>query len=83
VIAMPRRQKPSGKEKWTWDEINAGRKMSKTDKRWRRLAVSLGATKEPDGRIRPPSFEDNPNYWLIFGGFLMLFVLLWILSLAR
>ncbi len=69
---MPRPKKPPGQEKWTWDEINAGRKMSKTEKRGRRLAVALGATKAPDGRIQPPRVEDNPQYYAVFIGLLIL-----------
>ena len=57
---MPRRQKPPGQEKWTWDEINAGRKMFKTEKRYRKTAVVLGATKSEGGRIQPPSFGKQP-----------------------
>ncbi len=77
---MPRRQKPPGREKWTWDEINAGRKMSKGEKRSRRLAISLGATKAPHGRIQPPAYSDNPTYYFVFIGLLILSVLALILS---
>ncbi|AGA29240.1 tellurite resistance TerB family protein [Singulisphaera acidiphila] len=38
-----RRQKPPGYEKWTWVEIEAGRRMSKQEKRLRRIAKSLNA----------------------------------------
>lgn len=77
---MPRRQKPPGMEKWTWDEIKAGRKMSKAEKRSRRLAVSLGATKAKDGRIQPPSFNSNPMYWLVFIGLLLMSVFVLVMS---
>jgi hypothetical protein len=77
---MPRRQKPPGKESWSWDEINAGRKMSKAEKRTRRLAVNLGATKGPDGRIQPPAFSANPAYYFVFIGLLVLCVIVLILS---
>lgn len=63
---MPRRQKPPGYEKWTWDEIHAGRRMSKAEKRTRRMAMHLGASKGEDGRIEPPAFSDNPGYWIFF-----------------
>jgi hypothetical protein len=69
---MPRKQKPPGMEKWTWDEINAGRKMSKAEKRGRRMAVAFGATKEPDGKIVPPAYDENPTYYLVFVGLLIL-----------
>ena len=77
---MPRRQKPPGYEKWTWDEIKAGRKMSKAEKRGRRVAIAFGATKLPDGRIQPPPAADNPLYYVTFGGLLVLFLLAAILS---
>src|SRR5947209_1313243 len=79
-VTMPRRQKPPGKEKWTWDEIRAGRRMSKAEKRTRRLAVSLGATKSPDGRIQPPPFAENPTYYLVFLGLLILCILVAVFS---
>lgn len=69
---MPRQQKPPGMEKWTWPEIRAGRRMSKSEKRIRRLAKHMGATEKPDGSIQPPSAEDNPAYYLLFGGLLLL-----------
>ena len=80
---MARRQKPPGMEKWTWDEITAGRKMSKAERRGRKLAVSLGATKLDDGRIQPPSFDSNPMYWLVFIGLLMLCVAALIMSAGK
>ena len=78
---MPRRQKPPGKGSWSWDEIKAGRKMSKAEKRTRRLAVNLGATKGPDGRIQPPAYSANPTYYLIFIGIFILSVIVLILSI--
>jgi hypothetical protein len=54
--------------KWTWDEINQGQRISKSEKRGRRLAVALGATKALDGRIQPPTFADNPTYYFGFVG---------------
>lgn len=73
---MPRREKPPDKERWTWDEINAGRKLSKTEKRWRNLHVSFGATKDSDARIVPPKYEDNPRYWYFFAGMLVLMLVI-------
>jgi hypothetical protein len=74
---MARKKKPPGLENWTWDEINLGRKMSKSEKRIRRLSVSLGATKKTDGQIEPPFFDENPTYYFVFIGLLVLcFVLL-------
>jgi len=68
---MPRRQKPPGFEKWTWAEINAGRKMSKTEKRGRRLAKSFGATERPDG-----SLQHTPeSAWACIGIVILLLVI--------
>lgn len=80
---MPRQRKPPGKEKWTWDEIKAGRKMSKSEKRTRRLAVGLGATKHEDGRIEPPSFADNPAYYLIFAALLLFGIMAMVARMAK
>ena len=81
---MPRaRQKPPGMEKWTWDEINSGRKMSKGEKKYRSLAVTLGATKAADGRIQPPAASDNPTYWLVFIGLLVVAVLMVVFSAMK
>lgn len=70
---MARRQKPPGMEKWTWDEINLGRKMSKAEKRGRRMAIAFGATKKEDGQIEPPSFDENQTYYFVFIGLLVIF----------
>ena len=75
---MPRKQKPPGYEKWTWDEINQGRKMSKAEKRGSRLAQHLGATKDESGRIVPPKFEDNPGYWIVMITVLIVIVIVMI-----
>lgn len=81
--AMPRRSKPLGEENRTWDEINAPGKLSKAEKRHRRLAVSLGATKHDDGRIEPPAFPENPTYYLVFGALLAFGILYLILQMAK
>lgn len=77
---MPRRPKPPGMEKWTWDEIRLGRRMSKIEKSTGRLAVSLGATKSPEGRIVPPAFVANPTYYLVFIGLIALGILIAVLN---
>lgn len=71
---MPRQQKPPGMEKWTWPEIRAGRRMSKGEKRMRRLAKHMGATEKSDGGIQPPPAAENPGYYLVFGGLLVLMI---------
>jgi hypothetical protein len=49
---MPRKQKPPGMENWTWEEIRSGRKISKSEKRMRRIAKGFGATERQDGSIK-------------------------------
>ncbi len=52
---MPRRRKPPGYEKWTWNEINAGRKMSKAEKRWNRIGKELNWEQRPNGSHQAPA----------------------------
>lgn len=79
-VTSSRKQKPPGFEKWTWPEINAGRKMSKTEKRYRRLAKHMGATEGEDGEIVPPKFADNPGYYVFFVAMIILIILVAVLS---
>src|SRR6266446_2803199 len=51
---MPRRTKPLGYERWTWAEINAGRRMNKAEKRWNRVAKNLDWDQRPDGTYQAP-----------------------------
>lgn len=79
-----RRVKPPGFEKWTWSEIKAGRKMSKTEKRYRRMAKALGATEDPqNARIIPPKASENPEYWVFFIVLGIILLVLFIASLAN
>jgi hypothetical protein len=54
--------------------------MSKTEKRYRNMAVSFGATKSPEGKIVPPSGAENPTYFLVLSGLLLLCFAIAILS---
>jgi len=63
---MARRQKPEGYEHWTWEEIRVGRRMSKAEKRGRRMAKCFGATEDSAGNIRPPEGEGRAAYFLIY-----------------
>ena len=49
-------------------EIRAGCRMSKGEKRMRRLAKHMGSTETPDGGIQLPPAAENPGYYLVFGG---------------
>ena len=54
--------------------------MSKTEKRYSKLAVSFGAAKSPDAKIVRLSRADNPTYYLVFGGLILFFFVIAILS---
>ncbi len=64
---MARKQKPPGFEKWTWEEIRLGRRLSKGEKRMRRAAKGLGATEKEDGGL--------DHTWASFGFVFLMFVL--------
>jgi hypothetical protein len=51
---MPRKQKPPGMENWTWDEIRMGQKMTRGQKKARRLVKSLGGQPDENGHLRIP-----------------------------
>jgi hypothetical protein len=72
---MPRRQKPPGLERWTWDEINAGRRMSKAENRGLRLGVALGGRKV-NGRIVYDDVPDNSPAYYVALGIVVLFAVL-------
>jgi hypothetical protein len=57
--------------------------MSNAEKWWSRMAVAFGARKGLDGRIQLPSYHENPNYWTIFIGLVVLIVLVFICSLCK
>lgn len=75
---MARRQKPPGQENWTWEEIRVGHRLSKGDKRMRRLAKHMGASERPDGSIQPPPLSENPAYYVLF---ILLFILMIVIAL--
>jgi transposase len=77
---MPRRTKPPGMEKWTWDEINEGRRMSTYERQYRRLAVRAGSLKSPGGKFETPAFADNPAYYLMFIGLIALAIFFAVLN---
>lgn len=78
LSGMARREKPPGQEKWTWEAIRVGHRLSKADKRMRRLAKHMGASERPDGQIQPPPFSENPAYYLLF---ILLFILMIVIAL--
>ena len=56
---MQKKEKPPGKEKWTWEEIRLGRRLSKSEKRLRRMARHLGASENKSGDLSPPDSADQ------------------------
>jgi hypothetical protein len=74
---MARRQKPLGKEKWTWDEINRGRRWTGNERKWRKRGKQCGWAQTPDG-----SYQMPPGAALIYiGVFVALIVLYAVLGL--
>lgn len=63
---MPRKQKPPGYEHWTWEEIRLGHRLSKAEKRTRRLARHLGGVEDERGKITPPQGEGQILYYTVF-----------------
>jgi hypothetical protein len=55
---MARKQKPPGMDHWTWEEIRCGRRMSKGEKRIRRMSKNFGATEGKGSKMEhtPESF---------------------------
>ena len=50
-----RRVKPPGYERWTWAEIDAGRRMSRSEKRWNRAFKGMGWERNSNGSYTPPN----------------------------
>jgi hypothetical protein len=61
---MPRRKKPPGYERWTWAEIEAGRRFSKSEKRWKRFAKNSSWKQRSDGSYAAPA-HTQPILFLI------------------
>jgi hypothetical protein len=73
---MARKQKPPGYENWTWEEIRVGHRLSKAEKRCRRLARHLGGTEDKDGKINPPQGEQKAVYNLVLGGLFLFLIII-------
>jgi hypothetical protein len=55
---MPRKTKPPGKEKWTWEEINQGRKFTQAERADKWVAKHAGQRRaELINRIRESGME--------------------------
>jgi hypothetical protein len=80
---VPQRQKPPVRQKYTEDEINLAMRLSQDETRAKRLAVALGATKSPQGRIQPPSFDRNLTCCKAFAAVGIVLLLIFICSLNR
>lgn len=77
-----RRTKPPGKENWTWQEIDAGRKMGRGQRRsarnWAALAKGVGIAPRADGTR--PTFGENPGGWLAYLGLGALLIVMLIIA---
>lgn len=72
---MRRKQKPPGYENWTWEEIKLGHRLSKAEKRMRRISKHLGGNEDKKGNVLPPEGESSFLYYFVF-------LILLIMSLA-
>ncbi len=70
---MPRRQKPPGLAKWTWDEINQGRRWTGNEKKWRTRGKQSGWEKKADG-----SYQMPPEAAFIYIGTIIVIIVIWV-----
>lgn len=80
---MARRQKPPGYEKWTWEEIKLGHRLSKAEKRARRIARHLGATEDANGKLNAPEGGDKFLYYFVLVVILVFSLSVIIVSILR
>ena len=68
---MSRREKPFGQERWTWDEIDAGRRFTKAEKRWNHMAKRGGWERDLNGNYVMPAAAAPLFIVLLLGGFVL------------
>lgn len=69
---MVRRPKPPGKENWTWEEINRGRRWTGNERKWRKRGRESGWEKRPDGTYQMP-----PAAAFIYIGTMIVLIVIW------
>lgn len=58
----PRRKKPPGMQRWTWEEINLGRKLSRTERRYRRVQKTFGLDQYAPAKTSEPAPNRLSNF---------------------
>lgn len=71
---MARKSKPSGKEKWTWDEIRMGRKFSKNDKFVVKMARIIEESKDSNVKITDPKGQEAEKLLTIYAVILLVII---------
>lgn len=69
---MSRRQKPAGKEKWTWNEIEQGRRWTGNERKWRKRGKESGWEQNNDG-----SYQMPPAAAFIYIGAFVVLIIIW------
>jgi hypothetical protein len=71
---MARKSKPPGKEKWTWDEIRKGRKLSRSDKFVVKMARIIQESKDNNGKIIHPKGQEAEKLLTVYAVILLVIV---------
>ena len=73
---MARKSKPPGKEKWTWDEIRMGSKLSRSDKFVVKMARIIEESKDSNGKIIQPKGQEAAKLLTIYAAILLIVILI-------
>jgi preprotein translocase subunit SecE len=73
---MARKSKPPGKEKWTWDAIRMGRKLSRSDKFVVKMARIIEESKDSNGKIIHPKGQEAAKLLTIYAAILLIVILI-------
>jgi preprotein translocase subunit SecE len=77
---MARKPKPPGKEKWTWDEIHMGRKLSRSDKFVVKMARVIEESKDSSGKIVHPKGHEAKNLLTIYAALLIIIIFIGVIQ---
>ena len=70
---MARRAKPPGQEKWTWTEIEQGRRWTGNERKWRKRGRESGWEQKNDGTYQMPA-----GVAIVYIGTIILLVVIWV-----
>ena len=73
---MARKSKPPGKEKWTWDKIRLGKKLSRSDKFVVKMARIIEESKDEHGKIIHPKGQEAAKLLTIYTALLFIIILI-------